>query len=154
MCEDATWKTIPAASLPAFVKSGSTAAKGAVPAPPTTAGTTKFLCEDATWKTIPAASLPFTNGIGTNTTIENYTSGGTYFSGRYIIMGKLQICVIGHAGGNHASPTTFPKSFKYAPIVYDLSGQATITKVTTTNFEYTQTNWAWGNLFFAIGEAN
>ena len=58
LCEDATWKTIPAASYPNFIKSGSTAAKGAVPAPPTTAGTTKFLCEDATWKTIPAASYP------------------------------------------------------------------------------------------------
>ena len=57
LCEDATWKTIPAASYPNFIKSGSTAAKGAVPAPPTTAGTTKFLCEDATWKVPSTAKL-------------------------------------------------------------------------------------------------
>lgn len=57
LCEDATWKTIPATSYPNFIKSGSTAAKGAVPTPPTTAGTTKFLCEDATWKVPSTAKL-------------------------------------------------------------------------------------------------
>ena len=38
-----------------FVKSGSGAKSGLVPAPSTTAGTTKYLCEDGTWKvpTIP-----------------------------------------------------------------------------------------------------
>ncbi len=36
-------------NIPLFVKSGSTAAAGLVPAPSTTAGTTKFLREDGTW---------------------------------------------------------------------------------------------------------
>ena len=36
-----------------FVKSGSTAAAGLVPAPSTTAGTAKYLREDATWATPP-----------------------------------------------------------------------------------------------------
>ena len=69
LCEDGTWKTIPAASLPNFVKSGSTAAKGAVPAPPTTAGTTKFLCEDATWKIPPTAE----NGV------QHFSSSSTTY---------------------------------------------------------------------------
>lgn len=42
-------------TVPNFIKSGSTAAAGLVPAPSTTAGTTKFLCEDATWKVPPDA---------------------------------------------------------------------------------------------------
>lgn len=43
-------------NAPTFVKSGSTAAKGLVPAPSTTAGTTKMLCEDGTWKVPPTAA--------------------------------------------------------------------------------------------------
>jgi hypothetical protein len=39
-----------------FTKSGTGAAAGFVPAPSTTAGTTKFLCEDGTWKDISASS--------------------------------------------------------------------------------------------------
>ena len=36
-----------------FVKSGTGAASGLVPAPPTTAGTTKYLREDGTWVAPP-----------------------------------------------------------------------------------------------------
>ena len=36
-----------------FVKSGSNAKSGLVPAPSTTAGTTKYLCEDGNWKVPP-----------------------------------------------------------------------------------------------------
>ena len=49
----AAWTNV--SSLAAFVKSGSSAAKGLVPSPGTTAGTTKFLCEDATWKNVTGA---------------------------------------------------------------------------------------------------
>ena len=59
----AAWTNV--SSLAAFVKSGSSAAKGLVPSPGTTAGTTKFLCEDATWKTIPAASMPVADYVKT-----------------------------------------------------------------------------------------
>lgn len=69
LCEDATWKTIPAASYPNFVKSGSTAAKGAVPAPPTTAGTKKMLCEDGTWKVPPTAAA--CSGNAATATVAN-----------------------------------------------------------------------------------
>lgn len=41
-----------------FVKSGSTAKSGLVPAPPTTAGTTKYLREDGTWSDPPTNTGP------------------------------------------------------------------------------------------------
>ena len=43
-----------------FIKSGSTAYGGFVPAPSTTAGTTKFLCENATWDTPKPANIGYT----------------------------------------------------------------------------------------------
>jgi hypothetical protein len=43
--------TIPLSAVPVMVASGASAAKGLVPVPPGTAGTTKFLREDATWET-------------------------------------------------------------------------------------------------------
>lgn len=43
-----------ASSLPAFVASGASHAKGLVPDPGASAGTAKFLCEDATFKAVPA----------------------------------------------------------------------------------------------------
>lgn len=49
------FRAIVAADLPTFVASGGSHAKGAVPDPPSTAGTSKYLREDATW-----AGMPFT----------------------------------------------------------------------------------------------
>ena len=48
-----------------FVKSGTGAAAGMVPAPSTTAGTTKYLCEDGTWAT-PAGTYSHPTGAGYN----------------------------------------------------------------------------------------
>ena len=45
----------------AFVKSGSTAAAGLVPAPPTTAGTSKYLREDGTWQVPPDNNTTYSN---------------------------------------------------------------------------------------------
>ena len=74
-----------------FVKSGSTAASGLVPAPSTTAGTTKFLREDATWQvaltqhqdisgkknTQTAKSDPSADGVSTSfiATLSQNTQG-------------------------------------------------------------------------------
>lgn len=46
-----------------FVKSGSDAKAGLVPAPATTAGTTKFLNEDGTWKAPPQSTVTLTNNL-------------------------------------------------------------------------------------------
>ena len=50
-----------------FVKSGSGAKAGLVPAPSTTAGTSKYLREDGTWQTPP----------DTNTTYSNFVKSGS-----------------------------------------------------------------------------
>lgn len=66
-----------------FVKSGSSAKSGLVPAPSTTAGTTKYLREDGTWQ-VPAyiADTHYTTGlyVGATNTKANAatTNGGTY----------------------------------------------------------------------------
>ena len=49
-----------------FVGSGSSAAAGLVPAPSTTAGTTKYLCEDGTWSVPPNTTYSAFVGSGTN----------------------------------------------------------------------------------------
>ena len=46
-----------------FIKSGSTAAHGLVPKPPTTAGTTKYLREDGTWTTPPNTNTWQANSV-------------------------------------------------------------------------------------------
>ena len=48
---DGTWQTPTNTTYSNFVKSGSGAKAGLVPAPSTTAGTTKYLREDGTWQT-------------------------------------------------------------------------------------------------------
>ena len=55
-----------------FVKSGSGAAAGLVPAPSTTAGTTKYLREDGTWQVPP----------DTNTTYSNMTAATDSAAGK------------------------------------------------------------------------
>ena len=68
-----------------FVKSGSGAKAGLVPAPSTTAGTTKYLREDGTWAvppdtntvyTLPTASSSTLGGVKTTSTVTS-TSGLT-----------------------------------------------------------------------------
>lgn len=51
-----TWATPANTTYAVFVKSGSTAAAGLVPKPPTTAGTAKFLRQDASWADLPSAT--------------------------------------------------------------------------------------------------
>lgn len=59
-----------------FVKSGSGAKAGLVPAPSTTAGTTKYLREDGTWVTPPNTNTTNTTG-STNTSSKIYLVGAT-----------------------------------------------------------------------------
>lgn len=61
-----------------FVKSGSGAAAGLVPAPSTTAGTTKYLREDGTWQVPPnttySAATTSANGLMSSTDKINLTN--------------------------------------------------------------------------------
>ena len=63
-----------------FVKSGSTAAAGLVPAPATTAGTTKYLREDCTWQVPPDTHWTSHLYAGASNGVANAatTNGNTY----------------------------------------------------------------------------
>lgn len=50
------FRAMVAADMPVFLASGGSHAPGAVPDPPSSAGTAKFLREDATWATVPFKS--------------------------------------------------------------------------------------------------
>ena len=56
---DGTWQTPTNTTYSNFVKSGSGAKAGLVPAPSTTAGTTKYLREDGTWTTPPDTNTTY-----------------------------------------------------------------------------------------------
>ena len=59
---DGTWQTPANTTYSDFVKSGSGAKNGLVPAPPTTAGTTKYLREDGTWQVPPDNNTTYSAG--------------------------------------------------------------------------------------------
>lgn len=63
---DGQWATPPGTTYSNFVKSGTGAKAGLVPAPSTTAGTTKYLCENGTWATPTDNNTTYTFGNGTN----------------------------------------------------------------------------------------
>lgn len=67
-----------------FIQSGSTAAAGLVPAPSTTAGTTKYLREDGTWSVPPDNNTTYTlDGLGgapKTEAIKAITRSGTTFT--------------------------------------------------------------------------
>ena len=64
-----------------FVKSGSGAAAGLVPAPSTTAGTTKYLREDGTWQVPPDHTYTVNNATLTiqknGTTVNSFTANAS-----------------------------------------------------------------------------
>lgn len=67
------WKEL-TARFSNFVKSGTGAKAGLVPAPSTTAGTTKYLREDGTWQVPPNTNTAYAAGTGiglSNTTFYN-----------------------------------------------------------------------------------
>lgn len=57
-----------------FVKSGSGAAAGLVPAPPTTAGSTKYLREDGTWQAPPDTNTTYSK-------LSQFTNDSGYITG-------------------------------------------------------------------------
>lgn len=78
-----------------FVKSGSGAKSGLVPAPPTTAGTTKYLREDGTWQVPPY--LPVRSGYGLSQGLYSATTG---------TIGYVLLCTIKITGTYQNTPTT------------------------------------------------
>lgn len=83
------WDILVAADYPDFVASGVSHAKGAVPDPGVTGGTTKFLREDASWQ-VPAGGSSNTNGyhvvglVGQNDAVAPNTKYG--FSANLVVL--------------------------------------------------------------------
>lgn len=74
-----------------FTKSGSSAASGLVPAPPSAAGTTKFLCEDATWKTALTSHQDLSGKMDRAVSFSIPASGSRTFSIRNSFRGVFFI---------------------------------------------------------------
>lgn len=117
-----------------FVKSGSGAKSGLVPAPSTTAGTTKYLREDGTW-TVP----PDTNTDTKVTAVGNhYTpSGGTTTSA---------------SGGTLTDITNSSSGVQVVTgVTKDAAGH--VTGVTSVALKSTNTNTTYGNMTGATSSA-
>lgn len=117
-----------------FVKSGSGAKSGLVPAPSTTAGTTKYLREDGTW-TVP----PDTNTDTKVTAVGNhYTpSGGTTTSA---------------SGGTLTDITNSSSGVQVVTgVTKDAAGH--VTGVTSVALKSTNTNTTYGNMKGATSSA-
>jgi hypothetical protein len=74
---DGTWVVPTNTTYSNFVKSGSDAKNGLVPAPSTTAGTTKYLREDCTWQVPPNTGDTKNTAGSTNSTSKLFLIGAT-----------------------------------------------------------------------------
>jgi len=72
----ASWEDETDTTYSDFVGSGASAASGLVPAPSTTAGTTKYLREDGTWEVPPNDNTTYTGSDGVTLTGTNFTNSG------------------------------------------------------------------------------
>ncbi|MCM1226113.1 MAG: hypothetical protein NC320_01650 [Clostridium sp.] len=95
-----------------FVKSGTGAKSGLVPAPSTTAGTTKYLREDGTWQ------VPPDNNTDTKVTETNTTTSGAY---RLLLSGNAN---------DTTETTTARKSTKFT--ANPSTGELTTSKITSS----------------------
>lgn len=120
-----------------FVKSGSSAAAGLVPKPPTTAGTTKFLCEDGTWKNTTDTDNKVTNTLNTKakayitgTTSASTNTGGQIFdTGVFLTAtaGQLQATTfIGALSGNASTATKLQTKRTINGVGFDGTGNITV----------------------------
>lgn len=89
---DGTWQIPTNTTYSNFVKSGSGAKAGLVPAPSTTAGSTKYLREDGTWSIPPDTNTTYTNeslgqGYGTCSTAAATAAKVVSLSGYALVVG-------------------------------------------------------------------
>lgn len=101
---DGTWATPTNTTYTNFVKSGSNAAAGLVPAPSTTAGTTKYLCENGTW------AVPYTHP----------TSAGN----KHIPSGGASGNILKYSASGTAAWDSITNVLGYTPINSNLKGAA------------------------------
>lgn len=92
-----------------FVKSGSSAKAGLVPAPSTTAGTTKYLREDGTWQTPPnttyGSATTSSSGLMTSTQVTDLNNLKTKMNSFETAKGKIVDSALGKALGLTSTST-------------------------------------------------
>ena len=99
---DGTWQTPTNTTYSTFVKSGSGAKAGLVPAPPTTAGTGKYLREDGTWTAPPDANPNIS---------DEWSASITYGVNAYVIYNNaMWKCKIQNSGQTPAEGTYWTKT--------------------------------------------
>ena len=103
-----------------FVKSGTGAKAGLVPAPSTTAGTTKYLREDGTWTVPPNTNTTYSTGTSSTAGLTKlYTGTGTATDGT-MTQNAIKTALDGKASSSHNHDSTYVK----------LSGSALTGKIT------------------------
>lgn len=114
-----------------FIKSGSNAKAGLVPAPSTTAGTTKYLREDGTWQVPPDNNTHYTskNVVGSKTATTNTT---TTLTNGNIYLNSVENGVVTSAHKISGSGTTTVTSDANGNIIINSTDTNTDTKVTQT----------------------
>ena len=98
-----------------FVKSGSSAKAGLVPAPSTTAGTTKYLREDGTWAVPPDTNTTYTSLKnpyaltiqGNGTTLTNGTYDGSAAKTVNITPSSIGAAASSHTHSSYANQNAF-----------------------------------------------
>ena len=96
-----THKVSDITDLTTFVKSGSGAKSGLVPAPSTTAGTKKYLREDGTWQVPPDTKTTVDSALSTTSTnpVQNKIVSAALDTKR-----PLRQCIVGQSGSTITNP--------------------------------------------------
>lgn len=121
-----------------FVKSGSGAKSGLVPAPSTTAGTTKYLREDGTWAVPPDTNTTYTLssfGVTASATELNYTDGVT---------SNIQTQLNGKSASNHNHDTKYQAKGDYAPSSHKHAPQVVYSKDVQPSNPFIDMVWVGG----------
>ena len=106
-----------------FVASGASHAKGLVPDPGVTLGTTKFLCEDATWKTPAGTGTVTSVGVNVPTAIMSRTGSPVTTAGIIDINLIVQPVNTFFAGGRRDGTDEIDRLPSFRAIVfYDIEG--------------------------------
>lgn len=134
-----------------FVKSGSGSKAGLVPAPPTTAGTTKYLREDGTWAVPPNTTYSLASfGITASATELNYTKGVTS-SIQTQLNNKLNLTggsLTGAVSINRTAVNKTDPSDQDLVINYTLSSGDSLTEKNAPGIGFHISNTTWANFIY------
>lgn len=101
-------------TVPTFTKSGTSAAAGLVPAPSTTAGTTKYLREDGTWTVPPNDNTVYSHpSDGTNTGSFGPSANASPAHGGTFSVPYFTVNAAGHVTAASTKTITLPAIYSH-----------------------------------------